>query len=72
MVITDKALFDFANDEHEMQLISLLPGIMLEHVRSKMGWEVTCAPNLIETAPPTVDELRLLRVELDPDGMYKG
>jgi glutaconate CoA-transferase, subunit B len=72
LVITDKALFDFANDEHEMQLISLLPGMTLEGVRSEMGWEVKCAPILIETAPPTEDELRLLRVDLDPEGIYTG
>lgn len=72
MVITDKALFDFANNEHEMQLISLLPGVTLEDVHSEMGWEVRCASTLLETVPPTEDELRLLRVELDPAGIYTG
>jgi glutaconate CoA-transferase subunit B len=70
MLITDKALFDFANDEHEMQLVSLLPGVTLEDVRSEMGWEVKLAASLTETPPPTEDELHLLRVELDPAGIY--
>src|SRR5438105_1076390 len=32
LVITDKALFDFANAEREMQLVSLYPGVRLEAI----------------------------------------
>ena len=69
-VITNKALFDFANVEHEMQLVSLFPGVTLEDVQAEIGWEIKRAPNLIETPPPTAEELHLLRVQLDPRGMY--
>jgi glutaconate CoA-transferase, subunit B len=33
-----------------------------------MGWEPRLAPTVATTAPPTPDELRLIRDELDPDG----
>lgn len=61
LVITDKALFDFANPEREMQLISLYPGVTLEAVRAEMGWEVRQAAALSESLPPTEEELSLLR-----------
>lgn len=61
LVITDKALFDFANPEHEMQLISLHPNISLEQIRAEMGWEVRLAANIAQTPPPTTEELRYIR-----------
>jgi glutaconate CoA-transferase subunit B len=71
LVVSDKALFDFDNPEREMQLISLYPGVTLDAVQAAMGWPVRLAPALTETPPPTADELRLLRIELDPEGMYR-
>jgi hypothetical protein len=35
-----------------------------------MAWEPRVAPDLAETPPPTTDELRLLREELDPGRIY--
>ena len=61
LVITDKAIFNFANHEHEMQLTSLYPGVTLEQVRSEMGWQVRIAHALTETSPPTNNELQLIR-----------
>lgn len=61
LVITDKALFDFDNDQREMQLVSLYPGVALDEVRAEMGWEVRQAASLTESLPPTEEELRLLR-----------
>lgn len=61
LVITDKALFDFANVEREMQLVSLHPGVTLEAISAGMGWKVRVAETLIETPAPTVDELAIVR-----------
>lgn len=61
LVVTDKALFDFANPEREMQLVSLYPGVTLDAVGAEMGWEVRQAAALTESQPPTAEELRLLR-----------
>ncbi len=61
LVITDKALFDFANAEREMQLISLYPGMTQEVIFAEMGWQVRVAETLRETPAPTTDELTILR-----------
>ena len=39
-------------------------------VRSTIGWEVKVADELRTTPEPTSDELRLIREELDPGGVY--
>ncbi len=61
LVITDKALFDFANAEREMQLVSLYPGLTIEAISAEMGWKVRVAQSLTETPAPTVDELAMVR-----------
>jgi len=71
LVVTDKALFDFDNPEREMQITSLHAGVTLEQVREEVGWEVRVSELVRETAPPSEAELNLVRVELDPQGMYR-
>ncbi len=71
LVVTDKAIFDFDNPQREMQLTALYPGVGLDDVRAEMGWEVRLAARVGETAAPTEDELRMIRLELDPGGMYR-
>src|SRR5262249_24584693 len=68
MVITDLACYRF--EEGEMVLASLPPGVTLDTVRANLGWEVRVAPDLSVTEPPTAEELRVLREEVDPDHLY--
>ncbi len=70
LVITDKAMFNFENAEREMQLVSLYPGVTLEQVQAEVEWQVRVAEPLAEASAPTKDELHLIRVQLDPNGMY--
>jgi len=70
-VITDLAIYHF-DATGEMRLESLHPDVTLDQVRSAIGWEPRIATDLIETPPPTDEELRLIRVELDPGGAYTG
>jgi glutaconate CoA-transferase subunit B len=70
LVITDMAIFNFANVDREMQLVSLHPGVSPEQVRAEMGWSVRLAENIVQTSAPSEEELRLIRVQLDPSGMY--
>ena len=35
-----------------------------------MGWEPAVSDRLTQTPSPTTDELRLIREELDPAGIY--
>jgi len=71
LVITDKALFDFANPEREMQLAALHPGVTLDEVRAEVGWPLRVAATITSTPAPTAEELHMIRVELDPQAMYR-
>lgn len=71
LVVTDLALFDFDNDDREMQLISLHPNVRLEEVRAEVGWDLRLSLQIAETPAPTEEELRLLRDDLDPHGFYR-
>lgn len=69
-VVTDLGVWGFDADTGEMTLTSLHPGVTLEQVRENMDWEPRVAPELGTTEPPTAEELRLIREELDPGGIY--
>ncbi|MFC7233484.1 CoA-transferase subunit beta [Saliphagus sp. GCM10025308] len=70
-VITDKAILGF-DESGEMLVESLHPGVSVDDVQSSTGWKITVSDDLTETPVPTTDELRLLREQLDPDGIYTG
>jgi glutaconate CoA-transferase subunit B len=70
LVVTDKAIFRFDQDSGEMVLSSVHPGIHVEDVQAQVGWPLKVSPDLTSTQPPTAEELRLIREELDPDGAY--
>lgn len=70
-VITDMAVMAF-DEAGEMYVTSVHPGVDREAVQAATGWELQFADDLAETTPPTAEELRLIREELDPDGVYTG
>ncbi|MGZ5384289.1 MAG: CoA-transferase subunit beta [Acidimicrobiia bacterium] len=69
VVITQLGVYQF-DPTGEMELIALHPGVDHAAVAANTGWEMRTPPHLIETSTPTAGELRLLREELDPDGIY--
>ncbi|HEX9044270.1 MAG TPA: CoA-transferase [Candidatus Limnocylindrales bacterium] len=69
VVVTDLGIYHF-DEAGEMRLDSLHPGATIDQVRATMGWQVKVAPDIVTTPAPTDEELRLIRVELDPEGMY--
>jgi glutaconate CoA-transferase, subunit B len=70
VVVTNLGVYRFAEGSGEMELASLHPGVSLEEVRDNTSWDIRVAPDLTETPPPTSEELRLIREELDPQGAY--
>jgi glutaconate CoA-transferase, subunit B len=58
------------NADGEMILTALHPGVTVEQVRENTGWSLRTAAEIRRTEPPTADELRILREELDPDNIY--
>jgi glutaconate CoA-transferase subunit B len=69
VVVTDLGIYHFDADG-EMRLDSLHPGATLEAVQATIGWPVRIGEPLATTPPPTEEELRLIREELDPEGAY--
>lgn len=68
-VVTDLGLME-PDDSGEMILTALHPGATLEQARENTGWALKAAEHLRLTPPPSMDELRILREELDPQGIY--
>lgn len=71
LIVTDKCVFGFDQATREMTLQSLYPGVSLAQVEENVGWDLRVASDLQETPPPAEEELRLLRHELDPQGLYR-
>jgi len=69
VVVTDLGIYHF-DDDGQMRLDSLHPGASMDQVRDSMGWEPRIGADLQTTPEPTAEELRLIRVELDPEGAY--
>jgi len=69
VVVTDLGIYHF-DDDGQMRLDSLHPGASMDQIRDSMGWEPRIGVDLETTPEPTAEELRLIRVELDPDGAY--
>jgi glutaconate CoA-transferase subunit B len=69
VVVTDLGVYHFDADG-EMRLDAVHPGVTVDGVRAAMAWEPRIAADLHETDPPTPEELRLIREELDPGGAY--
>ena len=52
-----------------MRLETLHPGVTVEEVKDRTGFELLIPDKIAYTKPPTDEELRILR-ELDPDQRY--
>lgn len=71
-VITQLGIFGFNEKTKRLTLISLHPGVTVEEVLDNSQFEILIAEN-IETSPePTDEELRILRMEIDPAGIVLG
>ena len=78
-LITDLGVCEFrsnehggpkVNDENEMILTEIYPGITVEQVRAACGWPLKVASNLKQTLAPEAGVLKLLREKLDPQKLY--
>jgi acyl CoA:acetate/3-ketoacid CoA transferase beta subunit len=68
-LISDLGEFDFSGGR--MRLTSFHPGTRIEYIQARTGFEMDIAPDVHETPPPSPEELRILREEIDPLGIRK-
>jgi glutaconate CoA-transferase subunit B len=60
-VITDVGVLERDAERGELVLTGLHPGATADEARAATGWDLTVAGELVETPPPTRDELDVLR-----------
>ncbi|GIW80073.1 MAG: 3-oxoadipate--succinyl-CoA transferase subunit B [Gemmatales bacterium] len=65
-VITDLAVLGYHERTKRMEVHSLHPGVDLEQVKAATGFDLGVREPLATTTPPTDEELRILRNEVDP------
>jgi glutaconate CoA-transferase, subunit B len=68
-VVTDLGILE-PDENGELVLAALHPGITVEQVQNNTGWNLKVASSLRITEPPTDEELFILRNELDPQGIH--
>lgn len=68
-VVTDLGILS-PDDNGELVLAALHPGVSFDQVYENTGWSLKQAPDCQVTAPPTEEELSILREKLDPNRIY--
>jgi glutaconate CoA-transferase subunit B len=70
-VVTTLGIFGFEPESRRMRLEALHPGVTRAEVQAHTGFPLLDAPHVTATAPPTPDELDMLRA-LDPERRFLG
>ena len=68
-VVTDLGILE-PDETGELVLAALHPLTTVEQAQANTGWALRVSPALRCTEPPSPEELRILREELDPEGNY--
>ena len=68
-LVSDLGQFDYV--QGRMRLISCHPGVSVAEVQAQTGFPLEVAPDVAETPPPTREQVRLLRGEIDPLGVRR-
>jgi glutaconate CoA-transferase subunit B len=67
-VYTNLGVFDFNGPNHQMQIVSLHPGVTVEEVIENTGFEVHVPDSIAVTAAPTEEQLAVIR-QMDPHNL---
>ena len=68
-LVSNLGEFDYVSGR--MRLRTIFPGVTTERVQAKTGFELQISEDLAETEPPSREEVRLLREEIDPLGIRR-
>jgi len=68
-LVSNLGQFDYADGR--MRLTTFHPGESIAKIQAKTGFPLDVAPDARETEPPTVEEVRLLREQIDPLNVRK-
>ncbi len=70
-VVTDVGILE-PDHNGELILTALHPGKTIDNAKDNTGWDLKVSEGLRYTEAPHPEELRILREELDPQGIYTG
>jgi len=70
LLVSDMGTFHFDGNTGEMTLAGLRPGMTVEQVQDEISWELKVSPDLKDADAPSSEQLRIIRKELDPKGIY--
>jgi len=70
LVITDFGVYRFHNENFEMILTEIHPGISLQKLKDTVSWDVKISSDLTTTHPPSKKELLIIREQLDPNRIH--
>ncbi len=69
-VVSNLGLMGFEEKTKRMILLATNPGITVQQVLDNTDFAMLVADKVVENEPPSEEELRILRTEVDPDRLY--
>ena len=69
-MVSNLGVMGFHPDSKRMILLATQPGVRVEQVLENTGFELLVADHVEENPPPSAEELRILRREVDKDRLY--
>jgi glutaconate CoA-transferase subunit B len=67
-IYTNLGVFDFNGPNHQMQIVSLHPGVTVDEVVSSTGFDVHVPDSIATTAAPSEEQLTIIR-HMDPHNL---
>jgi glutaconate CoA-transferase subunit B len=69
-VVSDLAIMGFHPNTKRMMLLATQPGVSVDKVLENTSFDLGLADEIIENPPPSLEELGILRDEIDRDRLY--
>jgi glutaconate CoA-transferase subunit B len=69
-VVSNLAVMGYHPENKRMVLLATQPGVTVEQVIENTGFELLVAETVEDNPPPTSEELRILREDVDKDRLY--
>ncbi|HHY49186.1 MAG TPA: CoA-transferase, partial [Alphaproteobacteria bacterium] len=70
-LVTNLCVFRYDEAVGQLVVVETMPGVARETIVSETGFKVVFAENCRPMAPPTAEELRILREDIDPLGIRR-
>lgn len=71
-VVTDLGVYEFIDREMVLKSVHTDAGVTLDQVKAGVSWDLKVSENLVNTTPPTEEEMRIFREDVDPKHMWVG